>query len=181
MPPRSTGFHHSTHHPPLPITPSGPTYFRCIFRYASLFWPSTLYCNFKDDSCQKVSISVLGSGFCSAGFHTKDLWFEPGRCRYYLKIFQNALLHPPPPTFKKVYYIAHKKSIFFNLIIRLNASAPFPPLHLPKSASGYATDKVRTIIVQLGRGSTETILRMRVFTVPHEWYTDSHPLFPTFP
>ncbi len=58
-------FPHYMHHPALTI------YFRCIFRYAPIFWFGTLCCNFKDVSCQNwllllqyvVTPSVLKIGF----------------------------------------------------------------------------------------------------------------------
>ncbi len=37
-----------------PTTPSGPNYFCCTFRYALIFRPGTLYCNFRDVSHQKI-------------------------------------------------------------------------------------------------------------------------------
>ncbi len=52
--PHCTSFCHSTHHFTLPPLPHlAPIYFHCIFRYALVFWLSTLCCDFKDVSLQK--------------------------------------------------------------------------------------------------------------------------------
>ncbi len=54
--PHRTSFHHSMHQPIPPLWPYlTPIYFHCIFRYAPVFWPGTLCCDFKDLLRQKCS------------------------------------------------------------------------------------------------------------------------------